>query len=283
MPLDLSGPHPFAKDAQGQQRTRIGTLFPDYNVLYTEAPAIHACQRLAFVERLNAKRLEDGLPAFSLEEEQRLACRSVDLIFEEDHILIRPDAEKMDLAFAADELLQTLVSKRLVRFLSVGDPRVREAIKQRGECWRLSTIPKSAEEKKRLVFSSRVAIQGQPIYFYNRLTGTRWLTFETFSDLEKMDDVALAAHLREISDHSIHRNRMGRPEVDFFAADLRRFGAHVFAGINYEQLSHDELRAKFADLRDHFSSAVHDAFRKDDCHNKAWAERMLSTLFLEGN
>jgi hypothetical protein len=128
-----------------------------------------------------------------------------------------------------------------------------------------------------------VGIQGQPVYFYNRLSGTRWLTFEAFSNLEKLDDAALAAHLREIADHSIHRNRMGRPELDFFAADLRRFGAHAFAGISYEQLSHDQLRAKFAELRDHFSSSVHDAFKRDDCHNKAWAERMLSTLFLEGN
>jgi hypothetical protein len=283
MQLDLIGPHPFAKDAQDQLRTRIGTLLPDHNVLYTETPAIHACQRLAFVERLNAQRIKDGMPPLSLEEEQHVTCRSVDLIFEEDHILIRPNAEQMDLAFAADELLQTLVSKRAVRFLSVGDPRVREAIKRRGECWRLSTIPKSAEEKERLVFSSRVAIQGQPIYFYNRLTGTRWLTFEAFSNLERLDDATLAAHLREISEHSIHRNRMGRPEVDFFAADLRRFGAHAFAGVNYEQLSHDELREKFGALRDHFSSAVHESFRKDECDNKAWAERILSTLFLEGN
>src|SRR5205823_9739831 len=129
--LDLIGSHPFAKDAQGQQRTRIGTLFPDYNVLYTEAPAIHACQRLAFVERLNAQRRKDGLAALSLEEEQHIASRSVDLIFEEDHILIRPNADQMELAFAGDEVLQTLASKRNVRFLSVGDVRVREAIKRR--------------------------------------------------------------------------------------------------------------------------------------------------------
>jgi hypothetical protein len=283
MSLNLIGPHPFAKDAQGQLLTRIGTLFPDHSVLYTEAPAIHACQRMAYIEQVNAGRAANGIAALSLEEEDQLCSRSVDLILEEDHILIRPNADQMDLAFAADECLQTLISKRAVRFLSVGDSRVREAIKRRGECWRLSTIPKTAEEKKRLVFSSRVGIQGLPIYFYNRLTGTRWLTFEAFSNLEKLDDPTLAAHLREISDHSIHRNRMGRPELDFFAADLRRFGAHAFAGVNYEQLSHDELRSKFATLRDHFSSAVHESFRKDDCDNKAWAERILSTLFLEGN
>jgi len=283
MQLELIGPHPFEKDAQGQQRTRIGTLFPDHSILFTDAPAIHACQRLGLVERLNARRIKEGQPPLSLAEEQHICARSVDLIFEEDHLLIRPNAEQMDLAFAADELLQTVISKRLIRFLSVADLRVREAIRRRGEYWRLSTIPKSYEGKQKLVFSSRVAIQGQAIYFYNRLTGTRWLTYEAFSELEKLDDAALAAHLREIAEHSIHRNRMGRPELDFFAADLRRFGPHIFAGINYEQLNHEQLRAKFAELRDHFGSAVHEGFRRDDCHSKAWAERMLSTLFLEGN
>src|SRR5947208_6681799 len=112
MQLELIGPHPFEKDAQGQQRTRIGTLFPDHYVLFTEAPAIHACQRLGLIERLNARRTKDGLPPFSLAEEQHISGRSVDLIFEVDHILIRPNAERMELAFAADELLQTLASKR---------------------------------------------------------------------------------------------------------------------------------------------------------------------------
>jgi len=64
---------------------------------------------------------------------------------------------------------------------------------------------------------------------------------------------------------------------------LRRFGARQFAGVTYEELPPEQLRAKFEDLRAHFRSAVHEAFRTDDCHNKAWCERILSTLFLEGN
>src|SRR5256885_2289452 len=133
MQLELIGPHPFDKDAQGQQRTRIGTIFPDFNILYTETPAIHACQRLALIEQVNGQRAGRSLPPLSLAQEQQISSRSVDLIFETDHILIRPNPEQMDLAFLADEILQTLVSKRLVRFLSLSDPRVREAIKRRGE------------------------------------------------------------------------------------------------------------------------------------------------------
>jgi hypothetical protein len=81
----------------------------------------------------------------------------------------------------------------------------------------------------------------------------------------------------------LHLNRIDRPEIDFFAADLRRFGARDFAGVVYEKLPPKELREKYEALKEHFRSAVHEAFRKDDCQNKAWAERILSALFLEGN
>src|SRR4029079_8778873 len=129
MQLEVIGPRPFAKDGQGQLTTRIGTLFAAANVLYTQAPGVHAWQRLNFLDYLNQQRAKSSLPALTAAEEQTLAINSVDLIFETDHILIRPDPERMELAFTADELLQTIVSKRQVRFLSVSDGRVREAIK----------------------------------------------------------------------------------------------------------------------------------------------------------
>ncbi len=283
MQLELIGPHPFARDEQGRQITRIGTLFPSYGALWTQPPCVHALQRLGFTDRINAERVKNGLPPLSLEEEDKVSAESVDLIFEADYILIRPDPERMDLACAADELLQGLVPKRQVKFLSVADRRVREAIKHRGECWRLSAIPRTHKAKEQMVFGSKVGIRGLPIYFYNRLTGTRWLTCQEFESLGKLDDGGLARHLQEIADHAIPRNRLGRPEVDFFAADLRRFGARQFAGVAYEQLPPEQLRAKFEELRAHFRSAVHEAFRTDDCHNAAWCQRMLATLFLEGN
>ena len=283
MQLDVIGPHPFAQDEQGRQLTRIGTLFTGQGVLYTKTPGVHAWQRLDFIDGLNAQRTAAGKPALTPDEEESVAAHSVDLVFEADHILIRPDPERMSLAFIADELLQGLVSKRKVKFLSVSDPRVREAIKRRGECWRLSALPKTREAKEKLVFGSKVGIRGLPIYFYNRLTGTRWLTCQEFAALGTLDSARLALHLEEIAEHSARRNRLDRPEVDFFAADLNSFGARDFANVAFEKLTPAQLNAKFAELRDRFRSAVHEAFRQDDCRNKAWCERMISTLFLEGN
>ncbi len=283
MQLELIGPHPFQRTERQELATRIGTLFPEYGVLYTQPPGVHALQRLCFIDRLNEQRSKQGLRPLSSEEEEEVSASSVDLIFEPDYILIRPDPERMDLACAADELLQGLVSKRKLKFLSVSDRRVRDALRQRGEYWRLSSLPKTREGRERLVTSSKVAIGGRPIYYYNRLTGTRWLTFQEFEELAPLNDADLARHLQEIADNSMLRNRFGRPEVDFFAADPRRFGARELAGVVYAQLPPEQLRTKFEQLKQQFHSAVHDSLRKDNLQDKTWCERIISTLFLEGN
>lgn len=281
--LEVIGPHPFARDDQGRQVTRIGTLFPEQAALYTALPGVHAWQRLNFIDWLNARHATQSLPPLTPDEEMAVSCNSVDLVFEADQVMIRPDPERMPLAFAADELLQGLVSKRQVRFLSLADVRVREAIKRRGECWRLSSIPKTREAKAQMVQRSKVRINGRPIYYYNPLTGTRWLTFQEFEKLASLPAPDLAGHLQEIAEHSARRNRLERPEIDFFAVDLRRFGPADFAEARYDQLDPDTLRARFEELRKRFRSAVHDSFSRDDPQNKAWCERMVATLFLEGN
>jgi hypothetical protein len=283
MQLEVIGPRPFARDAQGQLATRIGTLFPERKVLFTQAPGVHAWQRLNFIDCLNAQRAASSLPPLTPVEEQALATDSVDLIFESDHILIRPDPQRMELVVAADELLQTIVSKRQVKFLSVADARVRDAIKRRGEYWRLSSIPKDREAKERLVRGSRVSIRGLPIYYYNRLTGTRWLTFAEFAALGKREPASLASHLQEIAEHVTRNNRLGRPELSFFAAAAERFGAQDFAGKKFERMAVEELLAEFEKLKARFEQSVEPGFRQDDPRDKCWSERMVSTLFLEGN
>lgn len=283
MALEIVGPHPFELNEDGQQKTRIGTIFPSAGVLYTSAPGVHALQRIGFVDRLNAERAGKGEPPLTAAEEHEVALNSVDLVFEPNVILIRPDPQRMDLSFVADELLQQLVSKRQIRFLSVSDGRVRDAIKHRGENWRLSAVPKSAEAKERLILSSKVQIQGEPIYYYNRLTGTRWLTLEMFEKLSSLDTPVLAAHLEEIACYSSRRNRLNRPELAFFATDMGRMNGDDFAGTAYHALGEKELRETFEALRQKFRSKVHEGFRRDDSANKAWSERMLSALFLDGN
>jgi hypothetical protein len=282
MDIELIGPHPLGRDTQGQLLTRIGTLFTDRRVLYTKPPGVHAWQRCAYIQILNAQRAEQGLPPLSSEDEESLCANSVDLVFDADQVLIRPDPARLSIALAADELLQTLVSKRQVKFLGLSDARVREVIKTRGEYWRLSSLPKTREGKKRLIFGSKVAINGLPIYYYNRLTGTRWLTFQEFESLGQLDPVSLAQHLQEIAEYASRTNRYERPEVNFFAAELRSFGPAEFSGPAFTELSPAQLATRFTALKESFRSAIHDAYRRDDITDRSWSERMLSTLFLDG-
>ena len=129
-----------------------------------------------------------------------------------------------------------------------------------------------------------MAIHGQPIYYYNRLTGTRWLTFQQFELLAQLDTAALAGHLQEIADHAQRRNRLDRPELAFFGTEPGGFGAGDFdTEKKFQQLTETDLRTQFDQLRSRFESCVNSALRKDDSQNPAWCERMLSTLFLDGN
>lgn len=282
MSLEILGPHPFDLDEKGQLKTRIGTLFPQHRVLYTDLPGVHAWQRAHFFEHLNAQRAARSLPPLSIEQEEAIAVGSVDLVFEPGMVLIRPDPENMKLAFAADEMLQELVSKRQIRFLSVRDPRVREEIKRRGEYWRISSIPKDRATKYKLVLDSKVAIGGRPIYYYNRLTGTRWLTSEDFAALGDLDDPSLAAHLQEIANNAGLRNRLHRPELVFFGAAPEKFNADHFEA-DFERLPPTQLRGKYEELKASFQAAVPEYLQQEGVQNQAWCERMLEAVFLEGN
>jgi hypothetical protein len=277
MAIEVIGPHPFERDAAGKQMTHIGTVFPFRRTLVT-LPGIHATQRIEFIDRLNQRRLASGQPPLTAAEEEEEYARSVDLIFEADHILIRPDPEHMELAFEADELLEELASRRDIKFLFVMDRKVRDAIKAHGESWRISPLPQSREDMHRLIVNSKVAIHELPIYYYNRFTGIRYVTCQEFSRLESADDRGLAGQLQEIAVASVRRNRAGHREVDFFAADPARFGAASFQQIDFPGLAPAELRDCFHRLRDLFRDAVAPDFRQDDPQVEIWRNRMLSAL-----
>ncbi len=277
MAIEVIGPHPFESDASGRQKTRIGTAFPFWRTLVT-LPGIHATQRLAFVDRLNESHRAAGQPPLTPAEEEAVYARSVDLVFETDHILIRPDPEHMELAFEADEMLAELVSKRDIRFLFVMDAKVRDAIKARGECWRISPLPQSSEDMQRLIENSKVAIKEQPIYFYNRFTGSRYVTCAEFSRLENLEAGSLARQLQEIAVHCDCRNREGSPEVEFFAVDPQRFGTKNLTRGDFTSLAEADLRRRFQELRVRFCEAVEPDFRQDDPRLEVWRNRMISAL-----
>jgi hypothetical protein len=277
MPLEVIGPQPFTRDPGGAPHTHIGTIFPSRNTLVT-LPGIHATQRLAMIDRLNAQRQAAGRPPLTPAEVDAELVEAVDLIFETDRVQIRPDPDRMELALAADALLQQLVSKRLIRFLFVMDRKVRDALKAHGECWRISPMPRSREDMRRLIETSRVAIHERPIYYYNRFRGTRYVTCAEFARLDELDPATLGRQLREIADYAGSVNHAGNSEVDLFGVDAGRFGARDLQGVDFTALSEEELRRRHAELRERFRSACAPDLQRDDPRAELWCNAMLSAL-----
>ncbi len=266
----------FARDPAGKLKSRIGTLFPHTRTLVT-LPGIHATQRMAYVAAINAERNASGLPPLTDEEEMVEWQQSVDLIMNEDTVLIRPDPENMPLAFEADDLLQELVSKRQIKFLNAMNDQIHHAIKVRGENWRIAPWPHSAEEMKQMIRASMIPIGGRSIYYYSHVCGTRYLTLQQFSELGALPDAELVAHLLEIRDFSGRYNRMGRPEVSFFATK----GAFSHADIpqcDASQMTADNVRHCYEALKDRFTATVPPNLLEDNPDHTEWRNLMFSAL-----
>jgi hypothetical protein len=274
--LRILGEHPLAKDGQGRLKSRIATLFPYGKVLVT-LPGIHATQRLAYVEAANQERSAAGQEPLSAAEFTEVWNQAVDLIMEDDAVLIRPDPENMPLAFKGDEVLQELVPKHRIKFLYVLNEKVREAIKRRGECWRVNPLPKSADEMQAMIAASRIGIGGDEIYYYNKVSGTRYLTCQQFADLAELGEPGLRRYLAEIREFSAKTNPQGNRELDFFMAG-KLFSAADFAPHDFAALGAVELADVFEALRQKFCDAVDLEFRQDDPREPQWRNRMYVTL-----
>jgi hypothetical protein len=275
MSLRILGAHPLARDDQGRLKSRIATIFPHARTLVT-LPGIHATQREAFLEMLEKEhRKETGQP---LSPDRRAAVWSsaVDLIMEDDTILIRPDPERVSLIFEADEALQKMVSKRQIRFLYAQNERVHQAVKRRGECWRITPLPKSPAEMQHMIRSAKIGIEGRDIYYYNNSTGTRWLTCQEFAALGVLEDDELRRHVEEIHKYSGMVNGAGNPEVDFFLAG---YSMRVeFAACERRAFEAPQLRETYQRLRDRFVELVRPDLRCDDLDNIDWRRKMFAAL-----
>ena len=280
MTIRIIGEHPFARDDQARLRSRIGTVFPRTRTLVT-LPGIHATQRIAYVQALNADRRANSLPPLTEEDEMVEWQQSVDLIIDRDTILIRPDPENMPLTFETDELLQELVSKQNIKFLNVMNDRVRQAIKERGENWRIALLPRSREEMNVMIRAASLPMGGRAIYYYSQLTGTRYITYAQFCELGQLPDSELFAQLRDLRNYFTRYNRLGQPEVAFFAVNpsLR---ADRFPEQEIECMSTETVRRCYEAIQTRFKDAVPPALRDDNPANPDWRNRMFSALIGQG-
>lgn len=275
------GPEPFARDAKGQLATRIGTIFlrtPGFVTLR----GIHAMQRMAFIEELNRRRSDIGQPPLTDAEVDAEIAESVDLLFDENFALIRPDPRNMPLAIRGDEFLQQFVSKRKIRYLNIQNQLVRDALRTRGEAWRMAPIPRFEEEIRAMIENSRVGISGKPIYFYNHLTGTRFLTLGNFRSLGEFSPTDLRAHLLEIAQNVKRFNRFANPEVAILPQGA--VAPDAFAKYDFEQLSDAEVREAYTHLLANFESSIHEpCLLRDDPEDPGWRKALSAVLVQKAN
>jgi hypothetical protein len=270
------GENLLSRDETGRLRVRIATVFPRSETIVT-LPGTHATQRVAYVDTLNTCRAEGGLKPLTEVQEEAEWDKAVDLVLDDDAILIRPDPSDMPIAFEADEMLQQFVSKKKIRFLHVLDQQVRNAIKRRGECWRINPLPRSPKEMKRMIAASRIGIGGREIYYYNQSSGVRLLTFEQFANLAALPEKEQRQLLAEIQENCVRNNSQGNPEIAFFESN-NGVVAKAFAGHSFFDIDSAKLFSTMADIRKIFRDSVSPDFRQDNPDMPLWRSRMFAAL-----
>ena len=275
--MKIIGDRMFAKDADGKLLSRIGTIFLKTSGLVTKK-GIHAMQRAMWLDELNAQRAAEGKPALTPSEEDEEMAESVDLIFTEEEVLIRPNPDRMDLAFRADEELQKLVSKRVIRFLNTSSAKVRGALRERGENWRMARQPISQDDMADLINASKIPVGEKPIYYYNRTTGTRYITAGGYREIENLPADAFRRQIAEVIDGLGRRNRLGRPEVDIFPTTLSVDIKLMFKAIDPKAMDDASLKEACRKLALEWRMQLPAELRDETAANFEWRNTMCHTL-----
>ena len=259
-----------------ESRVRIATAFPLANTIVAlpDLP-MHALQREVFADLTNRDRIANDQSPLSEDEFCAAMEDGVDLLVDESGVLIRPDPDRMDLALAADEMLQEQLPKRSIKYLLLSDSRVRDALRQRGECWRTFRAPTAPREIRRLLAESRTAIENRAIYFYSPVSGTRFLTYQNFKRLGELDDVQLRLHLLEIATYISRRNYHGCREIEFFMATPPVATPDLEAAVECPAY---ELRQRFGAMCEQLRLATPAAYQRDELDDAEWRGHMFNCL-----
>ena len=277
MHMQILGEPIFAKTPDGALLSRVGTMFFKTPGLVTRR-GVHAMQRAMWIDHLNETRAAAGLQPLTDSEIDEEFEQSVDLIFTDDHVLIRPDPDNMELAFRADEELQKLVNKRKVRFLNTHTAKVRNALRARGENWRMAREPISQEDMARIVLDSRVAIGEKPIYYYNQAVGTRYVTAGSYDMVSKLSADEFRAQVREVVSFLKKRNRMGHPEIDLFPTTTPIEVKKAFREIDVDALDDAALRAAVDKVAQDWRVSLPAELREESVDNFDWRNAMCAAV-----
>lgn len=279
MPPVLVGGHPFEKNKDGKPRFNMGEVFPAHNTV-AFGNGTHQIVREDYVDYLNAERAKKNISKLSFEKEIILTRSCVDLVVRGDFIYIRPKPTEngMKMAFEADRMLQEIVPEQRIKFMGLDDPFIRQAVKKRGELWRISSLPRTRTGKKQLIRNSKIHIQHRKMYYHNAVTGTKYLTYWEFEKLGRLKPTTVGRCLKEITAYLNARNHLNQPELLLFKTRKKVF-TRKFLTYDYTELPPRTVMTIYAQLRSRFREAVESVeFLKDDPNNQKWCQQMLNAL-----
>ena len=279
--MKILGDAVFAKGADGKLKSRVGTLFLKTPGLVT-INGIHAMQRVAWIDELNRERAGRGEPPLSANAVADEIDNSVDLVFTDETVLIRPDPERMDLAFQADEELQKIVSKRKIRFLNTHTAKVRNALRSAGDNWRMARQPESPEEIVAAIERASTAIGFAKAYYYAPYTGTRFLTAGGLAEAMKLQGDEFVGQVSEIVKGLKGRNRLGQPEIGLFPTTLPPDLKSDFLALDLASGA-EALRAKVDAIALEWRMALPAQLREESADNLEWRNEMSATLARQPN
>lgn len=282
--MKILGDPIFAKDEAGRLKSRVGTIFLEgYPGLITQC-GIHAMQRQAWIDEVNKTREAEGMLPLTEMEKETLIAHSVDLLFLDDVVLIRPDPERMDLALWADEELQKIVSKRKIRFLNTHARRVRDALRARGENWRIARDVRTRAETDKQIERGRTAIRLAAIYHYNGNTGTRYLTVGAYSEVCAMSGTQFRAQMEEIVSGLNSRNRLGSPDIDLFPPSINPDLRNHLREIKPSEMTDEQLHQAASKVEMEWRMALPPELRDENPNtNLLWRAEMGEVLSRKAN
>lgn len=267
----------IGEEISATMKSKVGTMFFKTPCLVTQR-GTHLMQRMAW-----AKILREENPQLTDSEIDEEMAQSADLLFRGDEVLIRPDPAHMDLAFAADEVLQGMMSKRKIRFLNTHSAKVRDALRERGENWRMARMPISQDDMATQITAAKSSIHLADIYYYNAATGTRYLTAGEFMRVTEMSANTFRDQVREIVKGMKTRNRLGQLDVDLFPLSIPNELRVQFRELEVDALNDEELHAQVAVLAQKFRVELPANLRVEDVNNLEWRAEMSATLSREPN
>ncbi|MBN1531967.1 MAG: hypothetical protein JXA20_04835 [Spirochaetes bacterium] len=270
--------NPLLRDQYGEIKYRVGTFFPegDGGRILT-GPTIHAILKLYYIQVLNGERAARGQGPLDPEQSLQARFDAVDLIMNDAMVYIRPHTGDMDLTFRAEAYVRRLgVPRHLIRFIDVRKAEARSAINRRGERWRAQEMPKTDEDIREFITSSRITLGTRAVYYFSHATGTKYMTYHQFSEIGRLPAAEMLPCLLELRELSEQKAPDGSALLVFFRTS--GFGSFNLELCDLHQADEGQVMKQYSALKRSFQHSTEEGFAEDNLDDPVWKGAMVDAL-----